>query len=215
VARLVLFSTDKAVRPRSVLGQTKAVAEWVVAAAGRASGGRYTSVRLANVLDSAGSIVPMFRSQVAAGRSVTVTHPDATRYLITDAEAAGLAVVAGALGDPGAVYWLDAGDPVSVLDLARRVAAGAGGDFAVDYVGLRPGENLHERLFDPDDEPTPTGCEGVWSSPLPAVDPGWLESRLDVLAGHVGSASPAGVRAVLAELVESPVGAELRPAAAL
>src|SRR5439155_12800667 len=144
----VLFSTDKAVRPTSILGQTKAVAEWIVATAGgEVLGSRYSSVRLGNVIDSAGSILPLLRRQIARGGPLTVTHPQTTRYLMTAAEAAGLAIVAGALGDPDGVFWLDVGSPVNVLELARRLVAAASADIGVDFVGLRPGERLHERLF--------------------------------------------------------------------
>ena len=112
VGRFVLFSTDKAVEPASILGQTKAVAEWIVATAGReAAHGRYTSVRLANVVDSTGSILPVFREQVARGGPLTITHPAVTRYLMTADEAANLAIVAGGLADSNGIFWLDCGPP--------------------------------------------------------------------------------------------------------
>jgi dTDP-glucose 4,6-dehydratase len=191
--RLVLFSTDKAVQPTSILGQTKAVAEWVAAAAG------FTSIRLGNVLDSAGSILPLLRRQAELGGPLTVTHPHATRYLITAGEAAGLAIAAGALADPALVYRLDTGPPVRVLDLARRVAGEAG--CAIEIVGLRAGERLHEQL-DPLSEGT--AVDHVLASPLVRVEPDWLEARLAALARHVERASAAGVRATLAELLAAP-----------
>jgi dTDP-glucose 4,6-dehydratase len=193
VDRLVLFSTDKAVRPTSVLGQTKAVAEWVAAAAG------YTSIRLGNVLDSAGSILPLFRRQAERGGPLTVTHPHATRYLITAGEAASLAIAAGALADPGLVYRLDTGPPVRVLDLARRLATEAGCE--IEIVGLRAGERLHEQLDALSEE---TAIKHVVASPLPPVEPDWLDARVAALARHVERASAAGVRATLAELLAAP-----------
>jgi FlaA1/EpsC-like NDP-sugar epimerase len=201
VGRFVLFSTDKAVQPTSILGRTKAVAEWIVATAGREPGhGRYASVRLGNVVDSAGSILPVFRRQVAHGGPLTVTHPKATRYLMTASEAAGLAIVAGGLADSHGVFWLNSGPPVRVLDLARRLASGASSDVGIDFVGLRAGERLHEQLFSSGDEIAATPCDRVWRSTLRTVDPVWLHGWLAVLASHVKHASAAGVRSALNEM---------------
>lgn len=212
VGRFVLFSTDKAVQPTSILGQTKALAEWIVATAGREAHGQYASVRLGNVVDSAGSILPLFRRQVARGGPVTVTHPKATRYLMTANEAAGLAIVAGALADSEGIFWLDSGPPVRVLDLARRLASAASSDVGVEFVGLRPGERLHEQLFSGDDEIAATSCERVWRSTVPQVDPAWLSSRLAVLARFVEHASATRVRATLAEMNTAPEREAVRPA---
>jgi nucleoside-diphosphate-sugar epimerase/SAM-dependent methyltransferase len=216
VDRFVLFSTDKAVHASSILGQTKAVAEWIVAVAGRqARHGRYASVRLGNVMDSAGSILPIFRQQVANGGPITVTHPGATRYLMTAAEAAGLAIVAGGLADSKSVFWLDSGPPVRVLDLARRLASASSRDVGFDFVGLRAGERLHEHLFSNGDEIAATLCENVWRSSAGRVDAAWLNRWLAVLARQVDRASAAGVRAALAEmhceLREVPPAADHRP----
>ncbi|HEU6444736.1 MAG TPA: SDR family NAD(P)-dependent oxidoreductase [Gaiellaceae bacterium] len=205
VGRFVLFSTDKAVEPASILGQTKAVAEWIVAAAGReAAVGRYTSVRLANVVDSTGSILPVFRQQIARGGPLTVTHPAVTRYLMTADEAAKLAIVAGGLGDAGGILWLDSGPPVTILDLARRLASAASHDVAVEFIGLRMGERLHERLYSSGDEIAATPCEHVWRASASHVDPAWLNGWLSVLARHVERASATGVRAALAEMITAP-----------
>jgi FlaA1/EpsC-like NDP-sugar epimerase len=209
----VLFSTDKAVQPTNVLGQTKAVAEWIVAAAGRRMADRrFASVRLGNVVDSAGSILPMFRGQVARGGPITVTHPSATRYLITAAEAAGLAIVAGRFADSNSIFWLDSGPPVCVLDLARRLATAAPHDVGIEFVGLRAGERLHERLFSHGDEVAPTACEHIWTSPMHQVEPPWLEEWLAVLERHVERASSELVRAALAEIHAGPQREPVRPA---
>jgi FlaA1/EpsC-like NDP-sugar epimerase len=205
VKRFLLFSTDKAVEPTSVLGQTKAVAEWIVADAGREpADGRYASVRLGNVVDSAGSIVPVFRRQAARGGPLTVTHPDATRYLMTTGEAAGLAIVAAGLADSQDVFWLDMGSPVRLLELARRVASSGPQDIGIELVGLRAGERLHERLFWNGDHIARTCCEHVWRTTAPSVDHVWLDERLALLARHVRRASAAGVRSVLAEMHVAP-----------
>ena len=198
VQRFVLFSTDKAVQAASILGQTKSVAEWVVAGAGESAlQGRFATVRLVNVIDSAGSILPLFREQLARGVPLTVTDERATRYLMTAGEAAGLAVVAGALADSESVFFLDSGPPVSVLDLASRLAS-AGVD--IEFVGLRAGERLHERLCWSGDELSATPCEQVLRAPMHRVDPIWLEAQLAALARCVERASAAGIRSLLAEM---------------
>jgi FlaA1/EpsC-like NDP-sugar epimerase len=198
--RFVLFSTDKAVEPTNILGQTKAVAEWIVAVAGRAADASHASVRLVNVVDSAGSILPVFRRQIELGGPVTVTDPDATRYVMTADEAASLAIVAGALADSNGVFWLDSGPPVRVLDLAQRLVSSAARDVGIEFVGLRAGERLHEQLFSNGDEVAATPCEHVWRSPMHRVDPGWLDQWLAVLERHVERASSTLVRAALAEM---------------
>jgi FlaA1/EpsC-like NDP-sugar epimerase len=216
VERFVLFSTDKAVQPTSILGETKAVAEWIVAAAGReATDARYASVRLGNVVDSAGSTLPLFRWQVARGGPVTVTHPKVTRYLMTAGEAAGLAIVAGALADSNGIFCLDMGPPVSVLDLAQRLARATSRDVAIDFVGLRTGERLHEQLFWENDEIVGTPCERVFRAAMRHVDPAWLNALIAVLARHVERASAAGVRATLAEMHEAPERDAVLPSAVL
>jgi FlaA1/EpsC-like NDP-sugar epimerase len=212
VERFILFSTDKAVQPTNVLGRTKAVAEWIVAAAGHP---HYTAVRLGNVADSAGSILPLFRRQVARGGPVTVTHPRATRFVMTRSEAAGLAIVAGALAEPSCVFWLDVGRPVRILDVARQLANGAAGEIAIEFVGLRDGERLHEQLCPHGEEVAATACERVFRSRVPRIDPSWLEARLAALARHVERASATGVRAALADLDAVPREEPLRPAAAV
>lgn len=205
VERFVLFSTDKAVEPTSILGQTKSVAEWIVAAAGREDArGRYASIRFVNVVDSTGSILPVFRRQIARGGPLTITHAGATRYLMTADEAARLAIVAGGLADSSGIFWLDPGPPVSILDLARRLASAASRDVGVEFVGLRAGERLHERLFSSGEEVVATACEHVWRTSMEQVEPAWLNRWLSVLARHVERASATGVRAALAEMHSAP-----------
>ncbi|MEP6910454.1 MAG: SDR family NAD(P)-dependent oxidoreductase [Actinomycetota bacterium] len=205
VERFVLFSTDKAVQPTCILGQTKAIAELIVATAGYDTPERrYTSVRLGNVVDSAGSILPLFRRQIARGGPLTVTDPRATRYLMTSAEAVGLAIVAGAVGDSDGVYWLDLDPPVRVLELAWRLVRASSTDVGIDFVGLRDGESLHEQLFTPSDEIATTACDRVYRSTLARVDPAWLTAWIAVLERHVDRASSVGVRATLAEMHAAP-----------
>jgi FlaA1/EpsC-like NDP-sugar epimerase len=215
VGRFVLFSTDKAVQPTSILGQTKNIAEWIVAAAGdEPADGRYATIRLGNVIDSAGSILPVFRQQLASKGPITVTHRRATRYLMTAGEAAGLAIVAGSFADSNSVFFLDSGPPVCVLDLARRLALGAARHLEIEFVGLRTGERLHEQRFWAGDDISATPCERVLGSTMHRVDPTWLQGWLSVLARHVERASAAGVRAVLTEMHEASELGGIRPAAA-
>ena len=203
VQRLVFFSTDKAVEATSVLGRTKAAAEWIVANAGRENGVAYTSIRLGNVVDSAGSILPRFRRQLERGAALTVTDPQATRYLMTAGEAAGLAVAAGALAEPEVVFWLDCGPPVPIVDLARRLARVHDVEARIEVVGLRPGERLHELLCRGDDVVATTRFPYVLCTPVERVAPEWLDRRIAALARHAELASAAGVRAALAALHES------------
>lgn len=154
----VLISTDKAVRPTNVMGATKRLAELILQAFARqGTTTRFSMVRFGNVLGSSGSVVPLFRRQIAGGGPITLTHPDITRYFMTIPEAAQLVIQAGAMGLGGDVFVLDMGDPVRIADLAVRMVHLSGqevktsvtptGTIEIKYVGLRPGEKLYEELL--------------------------------------------------------------------
>ena len=203
VERFVSFSTDKAVRPTNVLGQTKAAAEWLVAASGDdIPGSLYSSIRLANVVDAPGGILQCFRRQLQQGGPLTVTNPQATRLLMTSTEAVALAFVAGALAEAAGAVWLDVSPPVRILDLARRLAAGR--ELGIELIGLRPGENLREESFTDGSDVFATECEGVFGAALPRVDPIWLDAWVSELAELVQGASDERVRNALAALYELP-----------
>jgi FlaA1/EpsC-like NDP-sugar epimerase len=184
VKRFVLVSTDKAVRPKNVLGQTKAIGEWIVeaAAAREQNGTTFLSVRFGNVLGSSGSVIPVFRRQIARGGPVTVTHPEMTRYFMTIPEAAQLIVQAGAIGESGDIFVLDMGTPVKIVDLARNMIGLSGKepelDVAFEFVGVRPGEKLHEELWGDGEQAVPTPHAKILRCATLPVDPLWLDEEL-------------------------------------
>nr|WP_245190344.1 nucleoside-diphosphate sugar epimerase/dehydratase [Leucobacter exalbidus] len=146
VGTFVNISTDKAANPTSVLGHSKRVAEKLTAWMAEQTGQRYLSVRFGNVLGSRGSMLPTFRKLIAAGGPMTVTHPDVTRYFMTIPEACQLVVQAGGIGRPREVLILEMGEPVLILDVAKRMIAQSGKDIEIVFTGLRHGEKLHEEL---------------------------------------------------------------------
>jgi FlaA1/EpsC-like NDP-sugar epimerase len=204
VERFVLVSTDKACNPQTVMGASKAMAEWIVEAAGcKHPGTRFAAVRFGNVLASSGSVVPIFRSQIERGGPVTVTHPDMTRYFMTIPESVQLVIRAGDIGSgKGEVFVLDMGEPVKIVDLAHNMIRLAGyepeADIAIEFTKPRPGEKLHEELFGSGETPQPTAAKrihrAVRETPL---DPDWVDATLNSLEHMV----MAGDEANLAERV--------------
>jgi FlaA1/EpsC-like NDP-sugar epimerase len=209
--RFVLISTDKAVNPQTVMGASKAMAEWIVeAAADRYPGTRFASVRFGNVLASSGSVVPIFRGQIERGGPVTVTHPEMTRYFMTIPEAVQLVIRAGDIGaGKGEVFVLDMGEPVKIVDLAHNMIRLAGyepeTDIAIEFTQPRPGEKLHEVLFSEYENPQPTAAKrinrAVRTTPL---DPKWVDSTLAELESMVLAGDEANLAERVVDLIASP-----------
>jgi FlaA1/EpsC-like NDP-sugar epimerase len=205
VGTFVLISTDKAVDPVNVLGATKRLAEMVCEAKTRQGETHFTTVRFGNVLDSAGSVVPLFRQQIRAGGPVTVTDPDVTRYFMTIPEACQLILQAAAIGSKQAVYTLDMGEPVSIRLLAEQMIRLAGKqpaqDVAIVYTGLRPGEKLHETLFHADERYRPTNHPKILQAEARIVVAENIHSTCSRMRAAVGTYDVEALKLMLRESV--------------
>jgi FlaA1/EpsC-like NDP-sugar epimerase len=211
VERFCLISTDKAVEPKTVMGASKALAERVVEAHGGRSSTRFAAVRFGNVLGSSGSVLPIFRRQIAQGGPITVTHPEMTRFFMTIPEAVQLVIEATGIAEGGDIFVLDMGEPVSIMDLARRMVelSDAQGEIGIEVIGIRPGEKLHEELFNVDEEVRPTRYGKIMRATRPPIDPDVLWAGLDELARRTADGSPEQV----AEALWSTLGAGRTPLA--
>jgi FlaA1/EpsC-like NDP-sugar epimerase len=213
VERMVLISTDKAVRPSSAMGASKRLAEMILQslAAKRTSGTIFTMVRFGNVLDSSGSVMRRFRQQIADGGPVTVTHKDMIRYFMSIPEAAGLVIQAGAMASGGEVFLLDMGNPMRIEDLARSMIrlsgldvkddSHPGGDIAIEYIGLRPGEKLKEELLIGHDSGQ-TEHPRIFMSREPTISPEALEASLKDLGVAISQGQTEIVHDILRRTVE-------------
>lgn len=185
VQRFCLISTDKAVEPKTVMGATKAFGERIIELRGSGSSTKFAAVRFGNVLGSSGSVVPIFRQQIAAGGPVTVTDRQMTRYFMTIPEAVQLVIEATGIADGGDIFVLDMGEPVRIMDLAENMIRLSGHepgrDIAIEVVGIRPGEKLHEELFNLDEDVQTTRFGGIQRATRPALDPDRLTEGLRTL----------------------------------
>ncbi|PKN29512.1 MAG: polysaccharide biosynthesis protein [Deltaproteobacteria bacterium HGW-Deltaproteobacteria-21] len=208
VDRFVLVSTDKAVRPLSVMGASKRAAELLVTSQNGCgtSKTKFMIVRFGNVLGSVGSVVPLFRKQIEAGGPVTVTHPDMTRYFMTIPEACQLILQAGAMGEGGEIFILEMGTPVKIADMARDLIRLSGFDPEVDikveYTGIRPGEKLYEELITEGEGIVPTGHEKILVLRGKTCEQEHLNRVIDDMAKLAYVQDSAGIKEKLKEIVE-------------
>jgi FlaA1/EpsC-like NDP-sugar epimerase len=217
LTRFTMISTDKAVRPESVMGASKRAAELVIQAFAHQEGcaTRFGIVRFGNVLDSSGSVVQRFRAQIDRGGPVTVTHRDVTRFFMSIPEATQLVLQASAMAQRGEVFVLDMGDPVRISDLARHMITLAGlsvrdeenpsGDIEIVYVGLRPGEKLYEELFVGEDA-APTTHPRIRMARERFLQLDELEPHIEALERAIATGDAATVRAKLQELIAPDLG---------
>lgn len=205
VGTFVLISTDKAVDPVNVLGATKRLSELACQALAESQSTRMVTVRFGNVLDSAGSVVPLFREQIRRGGPVTVTDPEVTRYFMTIPEACLLILQVASMGEQQAIYTLDMGEPVSIELLAEHMIRLAGKrprtEVAIEYIGLRPGERLHETLFHPDERYSRTLHPGILQAMPHAVAAEQVELALQRLRAGVRDYDLAALECALRDAV--------------
>jgi len=229
VERFVFISTDKAVNPKTVMGQSKALCEWIVESFGhrRDVATRFVAVRFGNVLNSSGSVIPIFRKQIERGGPVTVTHPEMTRYFMTIPEAVSLVVQAGAIGGRGQVFVLDMGEPVRIIDLAQNMIRLSGKeprlpddpttsarDVRIVFTGSKPGEKRNEELWSEDESVGDTSHPKILRLSRPPVDPDWLDDQLAELERLADEGDTLEVVGKLRNVVREPqrLGAPSPPA---
>ncbi|HEU5169282.1 MAG TPA: nucleoside-diphosphate sugar epimerase/dehydratase [Gemmatimonadales bacterium] len=205
VEHLVVLSTDKAVRPTSIMGATKRVAEQIVQDIAEREGRNFVAVRFGNVLGSRGSVVPTFLRQIQAGGPVTITHPEMRRYFMTIPEAVQLVLQAGALGQGGEVFVLDMGEPIKIVDLAtdliRLSGLEVGNDIEIRFTGTRPGEKLYEELFFSSENAHPTDHPKVLRAKNGRLPVGLSEAVAYVIEAALEGQPDGEIRSRLARLV--------------
>jgi FlaA1/EpsC-like NDP-sugar epimerase len=209
VDRFVMISTDKAANPTNLLGQSKAVCEWIVESFALRDDveTRFVAVRFGNVLGSSGSVIPIFRRQIEHGGPVTVTDPRMTRFFMTIPEAASLVVQSGAMGGRGQVYVLDMGKPVKIVDLARQMIELSGRteeQVPIVFTGARAGEKLHEELWNDGEDVGPTSHPKIMRAARPPIDRVWLDDELAELERLVAEGDTLGVVAKLRGMIGDP-----------
>jgi FlaA1/EpsC-like NDP-sugar epimerase len=208
--RFVLVSTDKAANPKNLMGQSKALCEWIVEAYGHRDdvATRFVGVRFGNVLGSSGSVIPIFRRQIERGGPVTVRHPEMTRYFMTIPEAVSLVVQAGSIGGRGEIFVLDMGEPVRILDLAQNMIQLSGletdRDVKIEFTGALPGEKLHEELWSADETVSATKHPKILRVTRPQIDAAWLDEELAELERLVADGETLELVSLLGAMVKEP-----------
>jgi FlaA1/EpsC-like NDP-sugar epimerase len=205
VERFVLVSTDKAVRPTSVMGATKRVAEMLIESISGSHRTRFIAVRFGNVIGSSGSVIPLFQQQIARGGPVTVTHPEITRYFMSIPEAAQLILQAGAMGEGREIFILDMGKPINIAEMARDLirlhGLEPGKDMVIEYIGLRPGEKLYEELITEGEGIVPTSHEKILVLRGNSYPPGIVLKRIEELLAVARLSDDSVIKCNLKEIV--------------
>jgi FlaA1/EpsC-like NDP-sugar epimerase len=205
VDRFVLVSSDKAVRPTNVMGATKRVAEMLVGCMEGHGPTRFMAVRFGNVVGSSGSVIPIFKEQIARGGPVTVTHPDVIRYFMSVPEAAQLIIQAGAMGQGGEIFILDMGEPIRVLDVANDLIRlhgwEPGRDIAIEFIGLRPGEKLYEELITEGEGIVNTDHDKIMVLRGETCELEWVHAKMDDILRVAAEFDAEEIKAKLRELV--------------
>ena len=206
-----MISTDKAVNPTNIMGATKRLCEMIIQGMNKKSKTEYVAVRFGNVLGSNGSVIPLFKKQIAAGGPVTVTHPEITRFFMTIPEAVQLVLQAGAMAKGGEIFVLDMGQPVKIADLAKDLIRLSGFepdvDIEIKYTGLRPGEKLYEELLMAEEGLTATKHEKIFIGKPMNIDMDELKKELEKLR-FIATGSNEGIIEFVKELVPTYKSAE-------
>ena len=200
VNKFIFISTDKAVNPTSVMGATKRMGEMIVQHYSQTSKTVFAAVRFGNVLGSSGSVIPLFKKQIANGGPVTVTHPDIERYFMTIPEASRLVIQAGGMANGGEIFILDMGEPVKIVDLAKSLITLSGlrvdEDIKIEFTGLRPGEKMYEELLMDEENTLPTKMKGIMISTGPEIDFAQVDEKLKDLSAAIGQDDEAALAAL-------------------
>lgn len=206
VERFVLISTDKAVHPVNIMGMTKRIGEMIILYYSKESSTKFSIVRFGNVLESRGSVIPIFKHQIESGGPVTVTHPDMVRYFMTIPEAVQLVLEAGALSEGGEVFVLDMGEPVKIEDLAKKLIRlygyKPGVDIPIQYTGIRPGEKLNETLFYENEKVKPTPHPNIVIAIPPNNQVSYLLMNIEQLERTLLQSS-GSIRPILMEIIQN------------
>ena len=205
VETFVMLSTDKAVNPTSIMGSSKRIAEMYIQDLNNTSQTHFVTVRFGNVLGSNGSVIPIFNKQIADGGPVTVTHPEMTRYFMTIPEASQLVLQAAAMGAGGEIFLLDMGTPIKIADMARDLIRFSGFepdvDIKIEFIGMRPGEKLHEELITEGENIVPTHHETIMVLKGIECDLQLLNGKIDELAHLAGEQLGDKIKSKLKEIV--------------